>query len=89
MPKKKPNRGHWPAGKRRHPKMPAKLKARINKAITPIAGGPVPEGTHTVKSIARDIGVSDRTLRRWLSGEDNPSPDHVARLEQWLDDKWL
>jgi transcriptional regulator with XRE-family HTH domain len=81
---KKP-RGHWPLGKKRNPKMPARLKTRIRKRITPIAGGAYPDDVHTVKSIARAIGVSDRTLRRWLAGEDNPSSDHVRRLEEWLE----
>lgn len=34
----------------------------------------------TIKGLAREVGVSDRTLRRWLAGEDWPPADKFRRL---------
>lgn len=76
-------KGHWKAGKARHPKMPAALKRNIRKLVS--GAGRVADGEDrppSIRSIAAEIGVSDRTLRRWLAGEDNPSPDHLARLHE-------
>jgi transcriptional regulator with XRE-family HTH domain len=37
------------------------------------------------RGTAAELGVSDRTLRRWLAGEDNPSAESVIQIQQWLD----
>jgi transposase-like protein len=65
--------GHWPRGKRR-----SDIDARTRRrALASIRRAHVRDG-HSLRSIARTIGVSDRTLRRWLAGEDHPSPARAA-----------
>jgi len=38
------------------------------------------EGLASIRYLADKIGVSDRTMRRWLAGEDHPHPDYYARI---------
>lgn len=68
-------KGHWPAGKTRHPAAATTIAALARLLETPI------RGSISVRAIAANIGVSDRTLRRWLDGTHNPSPDHARRLK--------
>lgn len=74
-------KGHWPAGKRRNQPLPQRqingLMRRLRKATE--------TEDHSLRSCAAEIGVSDRTLRRWIAGEDNPSAEHLVLLQQWLD----
>lgn len=78
-------RGHWPRGKRRNQPLPQRqingLMRRLKNKLTP---GAKTEG-QSINQTAREIGVSDRTLRRWLAGEDNPSAAHLVLLQAWLD----
>lgn len=37
----------------------------------------------SIRALATNCRVSDRTLRRWLSGEDWPPATQVRRLAQW------
>jgi len=37
------------------------------------------------RAVAKAIGVSDRTVRRWLSEEEWPDPRTQKRLRDWLD----
>lgn len=32
---------------------------------------------------ARELGVCDRTVRRWIAGEDRPSPEYQMRLVEF------
>lgn len=34
--------------------------------------------------VARHVGVSERTVRRWIVGEDWPSSESVEKLRQWM-----
>jgi hypothetical protein len=38
----------------------------------------------SIKACARYLKVSDRTVRRWLTGEDWPRMTEVRRVAQWL-----
>ncbi len=71
--KRADGRGHWPAGKRRGDgPIPRRLRARMERAIE---GGQI-----SIRGIARHLGVSDRTVRRWLTGEHWPVSHHLDRL---------
>lgn len=77
-------KGHWPAGKPRHrPIAPARL-ARV-RAWFERHRQTWGANERSIAPVAAAIGVSDRTLRRWLSGEDHPDPerwrDLMAHLE--------
>jgi hypothetical protein len=41
-------------------------------------------GEVSIRALATHCGVSDRTLRRWLSGEDWPPATQVTRLAAWV-----
>lgn len=41
-------------------------------------------GVVSVRACADALGVSDRTVRRWISEEDWPSPGAVAELRRWV-----
>ncbi|MGH8562734.1 MAG: helix-turn-helix domain-containing protein [Gammaproteobacteria bacterium] len=65
--------GHWPEGKRRREApLPAELRRRILAARK--------AGEMSLRSLARQAGISDRALRRWLAGEDWPAREKVAAL---------
>lgn len=55
--------------------------ARLEARITP----PEP-GLRSVRVVAQFCGVSDRTVRRWLSGEDLPAPAALEQVRRWLAD---
>ena len=78
-------KGHWPKGKRRNQSLPQRqingLMRRVKNKLNP---GKRKEG-QSLNQTAREIGVSTRTLRRWLDGEDNPSAAHMVKLQAWLD----
>ncbi len=42
--------------------------------------------TRTKRGLAAHLGVNDRTVRRWLSGEDTPAPAMVRRIAAWTAD---
>lgn len=72
----------WPRGKRRSDAgedearvMLAELRRQIDRNRQ--AGA-------SVRHTARWLGVSDRTLRRWLTGEDLPPANIIAGLRQVL-----
>lgn len=73
-------KGHWPKGKPRHPRVPPARLERVRRFFDQhrLGGGPI-VNERSAQRVALAIGVSPRTVRRWLAGEDNPSP------EQWRD----
>ena len=74
-------RGHWPKGRRRNPEDGVKLVlTRTRRALRRLIPGQVSR-----KALARVVGVSPRTISRWLAGEDYPS----ARSLQKLAPGWL
>lgn len=48
----------------------------IEEAVQAAAGG--------VETLAEEVGVSYATLRYWMKGERNPSPDNLRRLADVL-----
>jgi len=76
MPKTSTKKGHWPAGKRRNnPRGWSLLLGRLKKYVDQRA---------SLKETARAIGVNDRTLRRWLAGEDVPGEGSAAQVRHLL-----
>lgn len=74
--------GHWPAGKRRHEDVTtADERRRLREWFARHGQGVGPtRNPHSIPSAAAAIGVSPRTIRRWLSGEDVPDPHAWRRL---------
>jgi len=69
-------RGHWTKGKRRNnPRGWKVLLALLKRYVRERASG---------RKTAVAIGVSDRTLRRWISGEDVAGEEHAAQLRELL-----
>jgi len=73
-------RGGWPTGKRRHPMgtWPATL-ARLQVLLQQPRRGVVSRN-----AIAKAVGVSEGTVRRWVSGEDVPSVEMQTAVRRWV-----
>jgi hypothetical protein len=41
-------------------------------------------GVVSMRALAAAVGVSDRTVRRWLDGIDIPDARSVRRIERWV-----
>lgn len=41
-------------------------------------------GVRSTRVLAEECGVSDRAVRRWLSGDDMPSAERVRIMRRWL-----
>lgn len=77
-------RGHWPKGKSRNAGAAAQQR-RAQRALNALRKAlkttTVPSPTDlTRRRVAAALGVSDRTVRRWLSGEDWPPADKVQSI---------
>jgi hypothetical protein len=74
-------RGGWPTGKRRHPvgTWPATL-ARLVVLLRDHARRGVVSGN----ALAAAVGVGEKTVRRWVSGEDLPSAEMQAAVKRWV-----
>ncbi len=74
-------KGHWPRGKRRHSDDGVRaLIARTKRLFRHVVPGKT-----SAKALARAIGVSDRTVHRWLRSEDVPSEANRAAWSKWLE----
>ncbi|MDY3555287.1 helix-turn-helix transcriptional regulator [Gemmata sp. JC717] len=65
-------RGHWPAGVPRKPLVDARAAALLRRAIE----------QRGARATAALLGVDQRTVRRWASGERHPSAEEVARIRE-------
>lgn len=74
-------RGGWTPGKRRH--VDVGDWQRIRLRIVSLLNDRPQYGVISARAISLALGVSDRTVRRWLRGEDRPSPDDQERLRAW------
>jgi hypothetical protein len=82
-------RGHWPKGKRRNDpgrKWPA-VRKRLDRLLRTPDTGPIDESRPRRSQIGlgRYLDVSDRTIRRWLRGEQLPSEESVERIVAFCD----
>ena len=74
-------KGHWPRGRRRNPS-PGVLIIRLRRALRHIEPGRVSR-----RALADYLGVSVRTVCRWLAGIDWPSPAYHDIIRRWLDER--
>lgn len=81
--KRQDKRGHWEKGKRRNP---VGGWNRIRRGIQSLLDNHATRGVISFRAIAAAVGVDDRTVRRWMSGEDVPSTDSAALAKAWLSD---
>ena len=88
MPKKKSKsarrdgRGGWIPGKRRNQDVGDWTRLRIDLAA--LFADAYDFRLRTPTRLARDLGVSEKTVRRWLSGEDRPAPESQEAVRVWL-----
>lgn len=61
------------------PKAWAALRKRLRKRNGVVTSA---EDGLSIKTAAEEIGVSDRTIRRWLAGEDRPSAQYHESIER-------
>jgi DNA-binding transcriptional regulator YiaG len=66
-------KGHWPKGKRRNSSIYAPQTVRLIRSS-------YRQGL-SLKQIARHLGVSDRTVRRWRDGIDCPSDERYRPIK--------
>ena len=79
--KRHDKRGHWPAGKRRHADSGQWSRTRLT--ISALVNEHYSHGVRSMRALAVAVGVSDRAVRRWLSGEDRPSPQMQVMCQRW------
>jgi len=74
-------RGGWPVGKRRHPmgRWPGTLY-RLQDLLRYHAK----RGIVSNNALAKAVGVQEGTVRRWVSGEDVPSPEMQREVKRWV-----
>ena len=74
-------RGGWPIGKRRHPmgEWPATLERLVALLRDHARRGVVSRNV-----LATAVGVQEGTVRRWVSGEDVPSPEMQREVKRWV-----
>jgi len=76
-----PTKGHWPAGKRRNPD--GGQWSRIRLSLTSLVTEYYEPGVRTCIQVGLEIGVSDRSVRRWIKGEDVPALELQDLLKAW------
>lgn len=86
MPNKSPKRGHWPAGKPRHPatRQTLALIADLTAFLTArkLASGIA--NPYSAKALGRETGVPNGSIRNYLSGRYLPSPETAKKIRAWL-----
>lgn len=75
-------RGGWVAGKRRNPDVGDWSRIRID--LVALLNDSPPRGPITCRGLAAVLGVSDRSVRRWVSGEDRPDPATQEAIRTWI-----
>jgi hypothetical protein len=75
-------RGGWVPGKRRNQDVGDWSRLRIDLAA--LFADAYDRQLRTPSVLARALAVSEKTVRRWLSGEDRPAPESQEAVRQWL-----
>lgn len=86
--KRKDGRGHWPAGVPRNdvPDEWPEMRKQLAKLLQSPDRRPGVRDDKFVRSkqgLARYLQVSERTIRRWLTGEDQPPAAQVKLMRTW------
>lgn len=76
-------KGHWPKGKRRHSDdgvrvLITRMKRLLRRPVSRVI---------SQRALAKSIGVSPRTVGRWLRREDCPSQANKRAWAKWLDER--
>ena len=58
--------------------------SRIRMSLQALIDNHYERGWTSARKLADDLGVSDRSVRRWLSGEDRPEPEVQELIETWV-----
>lgn len=69
-------------GVRVHPPPPPELEELAKLAAQGAALTSPIRNPGTLRNLARQIGVNDKTLARWLRGEDRPARGHHAAIRR-------
>jgi hypothetical protein len=72
-------KGHWPKAKRRND--PGVTPVELRKLLKTLMKFKVHHG-YGYRELGEEIGRDQRTLRRWISGEDWPDKRDVLRLRR-------
>ncbi len=73
-------KGHWPAGKRRNP---VTGWSRTHQAWVKLIQSRPENGIVSGRACAASLGVSPRTVYRWMTGEDVPSQEMQQQIREW------
>lgn len=73
--------GGWVRGKRRNADVGEWSRIRIG--LVAMINNHYEPGRISARTLAQAVGVSDRTVRRWLAGEDRPAPEDQERCRTW------
>ena len=76
-------RGHWPKGRRRHALDPARHQ-RVMQQLRTLLESQAVRGKVSARVLAAHLGVSEATIRRWLSEVDLPPPATLRKIEAWV-----
>lgn len=81
--------GHWPAGKPRNiapDRWPA-VQRRLARLLRNVDYGRSEIAMADRRSrhgLAAALGVNEKSVRRWLDGDRNPTADTVDAIEAWM-----
>lgn len=78
-------RGHWPAGKRRNPDRGNWSRVRLS--LRRFIEEHYCRGVISIRAVAADLGVDDRSVRKWLDGTSRPNEATQEAVEQWIADR--
>ena len=78
-------KGHWPKNKRRNPDGGRWSALRLG--LQHLLENHRLPGVRSREALAATIGVSGRSVGRWLSGVDVPKSESQDLIEAWLSDQ--
>lgn len=81
--KREDGRGHWPAGRHRNPDTGNWSEIRLQLQALLDNHYSIAKRIY-VLACAEDIGVSERSVRRWLAGSHRPEPESQKKIASWI-----
>ena len=75
-------RGHWPAGKHRHPDA-GEWDSTRESLIRLIEDHWRPDHV-SIRSMADAVGVQVAAARKWIAGTTRPSPERQEAVRRWV-----
>lgn len=75
-------RGGWVRGKRRNADVGDWARVRID--LVALINEHFRLGVISAAALANELGVSDRSVRRWMAGEDRPAPETQEAIRTWV-----